>query len=79
MDACYPQHRFGCSDRGDDQLGLRAARRLRVALPEWIRVQEDTAAGARLTEGCEGTDRLVLIEAFEATPGGPRGSHLRLS
>lgn len=68
----------GARDRGDDATGLLAAEALRRLLPAGIEVIQDLAGGARLPDWCRDVDKLILIDAAQATPAFPRGAVLRM-
>lgn len=63
---------------GDDAVGLLAARRLRVLLPETVDVVESPGAGLDLLDLLEGYDRAVLIDAI-MTGKHPPGTILEFS
>jgi hydrogenase maturation protease len=62
---------IGNPDRRDDGAGLEVARRLRVILPDSIRVLEQSGEATALMEAWQGAGRAVIIDAMAsgATPG----------
>ncbi|MEW6051170.1 MAG: hydrogenase maturation protease [Candidatus Zixiibacteriota bacterium] len=57
--------------RGDDSVGIVAARRLRTRIGNAVDVLEHSGEGASLMEAWSGYDTLILIDAVETsvTPG----------
>ena len=63
---------------GDDAVGLLAARRLRVLLPETVDVVESGGGGLDLLDVLEGYDRALLLDAI-LTGKHPPGTILEFS
>ena len=63
---------------GDDAVGLLAARRLRVLLPETVDVVESGGGGLDLLDALEGYDRALLLDAI-LTGKHPPGTILEFS
>jgi hydrogenase maturation protease len=63
---------------GDDAVGLLAARRLRVLLPETVDVVESGGDGLDLLDVLEGYDRAILLDAI-LTGKHPPGTILEFS
>ncbi len=62
---------IGNALRGDDAVGLAAARRVREASPAGVTVLEESGDGTALMEAWDGADVVVLIDAVRsgAAPG----------
>ncbi len=62
--------------RGDDAVGLQAARRLRVSLGPSVEVIDAEGDGLALLDLMEGIDHVILIDAVKG--GGQPGTTVRL-
>ena len=68
---------IGSTIRGDDGVGVRAAREFKARSPEGVDVIELGTAGLSLLDFVEGFDRLVVIDAI--VTGAPPGTVTELT
>lgn len=63
---------LGDPNRGDDAIGIVAARRLRDRLAAWVPIDEQTGEAGALIDSWQGAETVIVIDAIRS--GAPAGT-----